>query len=255
MKILLTFDLEEFDFIREEKKFEISKQGLLVLLKLLDKHNIKATFFTTALFAKKYPKLIKDMQKEGHEIACHGYSHSDSYFSDLSNIPLAKKEIEKIIGKEVKGFRAPRFEIKRIEKLYNFGFKYDSSLHPTLMPGRYNNFLCNIKMHKIKNIVEIPLSVLPVARLPIMWIFFRILGKTYAKIFAKLNNLFSDYTMLIFHPWEFSNLNEEKVSFLFRKNSGKKLLSMLESYILFCEKQNYEFSTISNYLKLFPKIS
>ncbi len=39
------------------------------ILELLNKHGISATFFTTANFAKNYPKLVKDISKK-HEIAC-----------------------------------------------------------------------------------------------------------------------------------------------------------------------------------------
>ena len=102
--VLLTFDVEEFDSLLdfdypsdEEEIFRISKNGLDKLIGLLNKYKIKATFFTTARFAKKYPSLIKIICKK-HEIACHGYSHSDHYKGDISKINLAKKDMEKITG-------------------------------------------------------------------------------------------------------------------------------------------------------------
>jgi peptidoglycan/xylan/chitin deacetylase (PgdA/CDA1 family) len=252
MKILLTFDVEEADVlnVEKEKQFVASREGLLYLIDMLNQYNIKATLFTTTSFAQKYPKLIRDLNNDGHEIASHGYIHSDSYFSDLSNIPLAKKEIEKIIKKQVNGFRAPRFEIKRISELSNFGFKYDSSLHPTLMPGKYMGIFKKRKIHDIGSLIEIPPSVLPLIRLPIAWVFFKNFGKTYPKIFTKINNLFSDYTMLIFHPWEFSDLSNMNLSPIIKRKHGRELLDMLENYIIFCKKNNYQFFTVSDYLKL-----
>ncbi|HDK42737.1 MAG TPA: polysaccharide deacetylase, partial [Candidatus Pacearchaeota archaeon] len=179
-RILLTFDVEEFDLprefnqnISEEEMYEISKNGLFAVINLLDKHSIKATFFTTSNFAKKYPKIIKDLSKQGHEIACHGYSHSDDYLNSLSNIKIAKQEIEKIIKSKINGFRAPRFKIKNILGLSEFGFIYDSSLHPTWIPGRYMNLFKKRKIHKIEDITEIPLSTLPILRLPIFWLAFK----------------------------------------------------------------------------------
>lgn len=252
-KIILTFDLEEFDLpgefgkpLEKEKEFEISKKGLLNLTILLDKYQIKATFFTTANFAVKYPELIRSINKK-HEIGCHGYSHSDSYSKDLSKISLAKKEIEKIIKKKIKGFRASRFEIKNISGLSEFGFSYDSSIHPTFIPGRYMNLFKKRKVHKIGNIFEVPLSVLPLLRLPIFWLAFKNFGLKYAKTFTRLNPA---YIMLVFHPWEFVALNNFKIPFYIKRKSGKKMLDLLEKYITFCMEKKYCFKTIEELLNI-----
>jgi len=248
MKILLTFDLEEFDSIKDEnEKFELSKQGLLSIISLLDKYKIKATFFTTALFAKKNPVLIRKLDAEGHEIACHGYCHLDSYLKDLAKIKEAKKEIESL-GIKIKGFRAPRYEIKDIADLDEFGFVYDSSIHPTWIPGRYFNFFKKREIHKIGKIIEIPLSVLPITRLQIFWLAFKNFPLAYSKIFTKLNALFSGYTLLVFHPWEFINLKNIKMKWYEKRKYGKELLDMLENYIIFCLKNKYKFTTVSSYL-------
>jgi len=252
MKILLTFDVEEFDYIKDEnEKFELSKQGLLSITNLLDKHKIKATFFTTALFAKKYPILIKNLEAKGHEIACHGYCHLDSYLKDISKIKEAKKEIESL-GIKISGFRAPRFEIKNIADIGDFGFIYDSSTHPTIAPGKYLNLSEKRVIHKKKNIIEVPLSTLPLIpflRAPINWYMFRHFPEIYNRLYTKINNLFSDYTMLIFHPWEFVNLKNLEIPSNLKKNSGRASLKILENYLLFCQKNNYKFETISSYLE------
>jgi peptidoglycan/xylan/chitin deacetylase (PgdA/CDA1 family) len=253
-QILLTFDLEEFDLplefgqsISQEQMFEIPKEGLDNLLSILNKYDIKATFFTTAIFAKKYPLLLKEISKK-HEIACHGYNHSDSYIKDIQKIQLAKNEIEKIIGKKIKGFRAPRFEIENIHLLFGLGFFYDSSIHPTFIPGRYMNLLKKRKIHKIRKVIEIPLSVLPIIRLPIFWIAFKNLPLLYSKIFTKINFLSNNYTMLLFHPWEFADLSSINIPKCV-KGKHKSLLSMLKEYIEFCKDKDYSFTTVENYLQ------
>ncbi len=256
MKILLTFDTEEFDELPVSKvneKFEQSMRGLIELDKLLDKHKVKATFFTTAVFAKKYPGFIKSLQKKGHEIACHGLEHKDNYLdkNNFKRISQSKAQLEKLKLK-IRGFRAPRFQIKDIQRLENLGFEYDSSIHPTFLPGKYINLFKKRSVHYLGNIVEIPPSVLPLLRLPIAWFAFKNLGPLYPKVFTKLNNLFSNYTMIIFHPWEFSDLKPFKLPLIIKRKNGKELLNLLESYILFCKKQKYEFSTVSKFL--FPKV-
>ena len=76
-KVLLTFDLEEFDLpleyknkISKKKQIEITSNGLKNLLKILTKYNINCTFFTTYKFASECPGIIK-LLKKNHEIALH----------------------------------------------------------------------------------------------------------------------------------------------------------------------------------------
>jgi len=257
--ILLTFDVEEFDLPREfnlnipdKDMLEISKEGLINILALLEKHQISSTFFTTAFFAKNNPSIIGDLPKKGHEIASHGFSHSDSYIKDLSKIQIAKTEKEKIIGEPIRGFRAPRFQIEDISQLHNLGFVYDSSIYPTIAPGKYFNIRQNRKIHKQGKIIEIPLSTLPLfpfIRAPFNWYMFRHFPSLYGKIFTKINFSFSNYLMLLFHPWEFIDLKDYKIPKSFKKNSGEFLLKKLDKYLKFCRDNKYEFSTISRYLE------
>lgn len=45
------------------------------ILDLLDKYNIKSTFFVLGQFAEQHPDIIKRQSEEGHEIGNHTYSH------------------------------------------------------------------------------------------------------------------------------------------------------------------------------------
>jgi hypothetical protein len=259
-KILLTFDVEEFDVPREFGKeisdremHEISRQGLISIIEKLGNHNLKSTFFTTANFAMNHPILIRKLSKDGHEIACHGHCHSDSCIKNISSADSAKKEIEKITGKKILGFRAPRFEIKNISELSKFGFLYDSSVHPTIAPGRYLNLSQKRKIHKIGNITEIPLSTLPFfpfLRAPFNWYMFRHFPLAYGKFFAGVNFYFSGYLMMVFHPWEFVDLGKYDIPSAFKKRSGGHLHKKLEKYIQFCKSKNWKFETVSNFLQL-----
>ena len=60
--ILLSFDIEEFDMpfeygktISFEDQMSISIEGTSLILDLLEKHQIKATFFSTVIFAINAP--------------------------------------------------------------------------------------------------------------------------------------------------------------------------------------------------------
>ena len=51
------------------------REGLAPLLDLLDRHEIKATFFVPGITADRYPDSIREIQRRGHELASHGHGH------------------------------------------------------------------------------------------------------------------------------------------------------------------------------------
>jgi len=253
-KILLSFDVEEFNLplehkinIDEEEQSEFTLTGLKKVLKILNKQKIRATFFVTGNFAKTYPSVIKEISGS-HEIASHGLSHNLEDYSE-ENAEKSKKILEKITGKQVNGFRMPR--LKNVDKvsLANLGFKYDSSVSPSYIPGRYNNYFKTRKI-SVNGIYEVPISVLPVIRAP-SWILFRILGLTYLKLLTKTSLKNPGFINVYIHPWEFNSLGGFSLPFYIRKiNSGLKIQKALEAYIVWCKKNGFHFLTFSEFLRL-----
>ena len=47
-----------------------------VLLDQFDRNNAKATFFFLGWVAQRFPDLVKEVQRRGHEVASHGFSHT-----------------------------------------------------------------------------------------------------------------------------------------------------------------------------------
>jgi polysaccharide deacetylase family protein (PEP-CTERM system associated) len=99
----------------------------------------KGSFFVLGWIAERYPDLIRRIQREGHEIACHGYAHQLIYNQTKEafreDIRKSKAILEEIIGCEVIGYRAPSYSITNKSKwafeiLMEEGFKYDSSIFP-----------------------------------------------------------------------------------------------------------------------------
>jgi hypothetical protein len=262
--LLLTIDLEEFDLpeeygikVSDKDKFEISFKGTKKILKLLNKNDINATFFVTASFAKKYPKLIKKISKK-NEIGLHAYEHNHNY-GDMKDkvaeefLRKAKKEIENIIGKKIFSFRAPRFQPPKYEVLKNIGIKFDSSLNPTWIPGRYNNLLKSRNIFEREGIKIIPLSTTPLLRFPLFWISFRNLNLFLIKFLSKICLFNQNFLNLVFHPWEFMDLKKidknKKLSLLIKRNSGKNLENKLRNYLSWVISKNISVVSIEEYLK------
>lgn len=47
------------------------------ILDMLNKEGIKATFFVVGKMVEKYPGLLRQVWKEGHDVGNHTYSHPD----------------------------------------------------------------------------------------------------------------------------------------------------------------------------------
>jgi len=84
-----------------------------VILKLLKKHGVKATFFVIGKKADEYPDLIRQIHAEGHQLGNHTWSHPQSTFwcagpwRTQREIVRCQDSIKNIIGVAPKVFRAP----------------------------------------------------------------------------------------------------------------------------------------------------
>ncbi len=261
--LLLTLDLEEFvpaaefgEDLPEKEAFELGRQGFENVLDLLEEKQIKATLFATAEFAEFAEKLIRRAIREGHELASHGYSHKHNYkkmpsADALRHLKSAKALLEEKFEKKVLGFRAPQMFHPDRALLKKIGFAYDSSLHPTCVPGRYNNFTVPRKITVQSGITIIPVSVTPILRLPFSWIWFRLLPLNYSKLCTMLTLADQNYVNIYFHSWEFTDVdkhNFKKIPKSRIKNTGQPLLKKLGSYLEWCNRLKLESTTISNYL-------
>jgi peptidoglycan/xylan/chitin deacetylase (PgdA/CDA1 family) len=148
--VCLTFDFDaESAQVRQlEEPVRVSKgqfairKGIPRILTLLNKHHIKATFFTCGWVAEKYPERTQELIDNEHEIAAHGYLHEyfDTLSKDEENDIIDKTtEILKGFTNKVLGFRAPYFKLSAntLELLAEKDYIYDSSLmengHPFLL--------------------------------------------------------------------------------------------------------------------------
>jgi hypothetical protein len=251
--ILLSFDLEEFDLpkeygikISDNEMFDFSLGGLKKLLSLLEKYKIKVTFFVTGGFASKFPKIIRQISLT-HEIASHGFKHSTKKYIGRE-VSSSKLLLEKIISKKIKGFRAQRLYPVDLSSLKKLKFAYDSSICPSYLPRRYNNFFYPSKITIKKGIYEVPISVSPLLHLPLSWIFIRNFGIHYAKLITRSSLKSHGFVNLYFHPWEFNSLKSYNIPSYIQHNSGEKALVLLAEYISWCKKNNYEFQTFSEHL-------
>ena len=245
-KIVLTFDVEEFDLpleyngmISEEEMMAVGKKGLDAITTLIQQNNITTTLFTTAHFADQFPEEIKKLS-DCHEIASHTYFHT--HF-DIADLKKSRLRLEEITCKEVVGLRMPRFKKVDIEDIKKAGYQYDSSINPFWLPGRYNNLHLPKKIYTESDMVRVPITVTPNLRIPLFWLAFKNLPLNIYKTLAIKSLKKYGYINLYFHPWEFTPLDKYPLPSYIKKDAGERMLEKLNELISYL-KNNGEFITM-----------
>lgn len=226
----LTFDVEDYYQVSAfEKHIDRNawmnyesrvKNNTGKILSLLDTHKIKATFFVLGKVAEENKGLVSEIYSQGHEIACHGYSHKLVYNQTHDEFKYetekSKDLLESETGIKVRGYRAASYSITRkslwaLDILEKCGFQYDSSIFP-IYHDRYGieDFDKKIQrinyMDKTYNLVEFPISATRIAgvNIPVSGGgYFRLYPYFLTRFFLR-HFLRSEKIPFMFylHPWE-----------------------------------------------------
>jgi len=247
--ILLSFDIEEFDIpeeygqeVEDVVKFEVSLKGLKSILALLERLKIEATFFVTANFALNHEVIIKEIS-ECHEVASHGYYHSDFSLEDLEK---SRQVLSQLTGKRVMGFRMPRLREVNNKAIEKAGYEYNSSMNPTYLPGRYNNFFKNRTTYYSNKLLNIPVSVTPLLRFPLFWLSFKSFPLWFIKSASSFTIASDSYLNIYFHSWEFTDISRFELPNYIKNRSGDEMIDRLEQYLIWLKTQG-EFICISRF--------
>lgn len=252
--ILLSFDTEEFDVPKEndvpfsiEQGMEVSKSGTIIILDILKKYQVKASFFCTGNFSSYAPEIIKRIKEEGHEIACHGVDH---WRPQESDVRLSKEINERVSGERCFGYRQPRMYTVNDADLESCGYLYNSSLNPTIIPGHYMHFNQPRTCFMKGSVLQIPSSVTPIIRFPLFWLSLHLLPECVYYFLVKWVLKHDHYFTTYFHPWEFYDIKnhpEFKTKWIVRHNSGESLAKRLEGLIRKLKRDGFDFITYTEF--------
>lgn len=117
----------------------IFASGMRNALSLFDRFRIRATLFAVGRSLDDPAKraLLEEAVDRGHEIASHTDTHPHLLRIDRDRkrreIEASRRRLEDDLGVEVRGFRAPGYQIDRecMETLEEFGYLWDASAFPT----------------------------------------------------------------------------------------------------------------------------
>ena len=124
-----------------------------LVLELLAKHEVPATFFVPARDAERHGDRVRDVIAAGHEVGHHGYTHrSPTALSREEERDELHRGLEVLrgLGAEVTGYRSPSwdFSAHTLDLLQEAGLTYSSNLMDDIRPYR----------HATHDLVEVPVS-------------------------------------------------------------------------------------------------
>jgi peptidoglycan/xylan/chitin deacetylase (PgdA/CDA1 family) len=123
------------------------------ILELLEKHELRATFFIPGKVGEDYPESVKAMIAAGHEIAAHSYQHTApeglSEAEEVEDITRTRAILEGF-GVDINGYRIPSWgaSSRSFDLLEEHGFKYSSNMMNDVIPYR----------HPGKRLIELPVQ-------------------------------------------------------------------------------------------------
>ncbi len=187
------------------------------ILEMFDRKKVKATFFTLGWIAERYPEMTRSIVENGHELACHGYSHTrvtqqtrEQFREDVNR---SKQLLEDIAGVAVKGYRAASYSIGAenlwaLDVLEESGFVYSSSIYPIKhdLYGMPEAPRFAFKPCRPDGLLEIPITTVQLGNRKFPCGgggYFRLLPyRLFKWALTRVNRLEQQAGIFYFHPWE-----------------------------------------------------
>jgi len=244
LQVVLGFDCET-DIGSWTPFYEGLVHGTPIILDILAKHDVTATFFFTGHAAATHPEIPQMVRAAGHEVGCHSLYHEtvgDSLFDIPGMWPLLPEEVpnrlrvattwvEKAAGVRPVSFRAPRLfgSTAMVNALENLGYIADASYpmyyfqerltpyHPSredwTQPG-------DLRILELPNFADLSMeSKDPYGRDRDQWPLFRTEGADALLrhidgfiAYCKSRGVAS-FLCFYFHPWEFHPMPQGEIHY------------------------------------------
>lgn len=268
---VLTIDVEEWYHLEYFKNFKCDRKksvidGLDVFTSIMDKHNIKASYFIVGELINSLKDTILDLNNKGHDIGLHSYFHKRPIEQNINEFVKDTyeniSEMKTFLPHNSFGYRSPCFAIdrERLNELINLGIQYDASKitqkeHPLYINLDLDGFekverdiykKKSFKVFEVSTIkflgLNIPISGGGYLRI-IPWPLYIWLLKKYLKK--------SNFYNFFIHPFELSKANFDlpkntpyltKLRYNYKRNKVKKRLNRI---IELLKENGYCFKTFS----------
>jgi len=144
----LCFDIDDLAFsLNAAKGTRLPNQYLVeqetyALLESLERLGIQATMFIPGYVAERFPELVREISRAGHEIGAHGFKHETTHRLKRNgfheDVSASKTILEDILSREVCLYKAPDWSISpdtlwAYDELIGLGFRVDNTAQPSLL--------------------------------------------------------------------------------------------------------------------------
>lgn len=204
------------------------EEGMPALLEVFREEAVRGTFFVTGATAERFPECVAAIVADGHELACHGYSHAS--FRSMSRHE-ARSEIERTNAilrtfAPVRSFRAPYLQLpeKFAELLVDAGMEIDcsrASYKWADAAADTGGRLKRIDASTTSSVLRLPAFI----RDPLL---------------ARLR----DPVVLFVHPWEFVDLRRAPIRYDCRFRTGAPAIACLKSVLSLFKARGASFKTV-----------
>jgi hypothetical protein len=252
--VLITVDAESIPLRNGTKDYSSITDGVPLMLDLFKEFGVCSTFFLTSDVAENTTCEMEEVIAHGHEIACHGAEHKllnlHNRIQQFENIKKATESLRENLHILPVGFRAPVNVVneKTLGVLAQLGYKYDSSVVPAsrllkrcYFPKAprtpYYPSMYDISERGDSPIVEIPISVLPRVRLPLVFSYMLLFGLDFFKLL--LSSAEEEIMTFVVHTYDLFLLPRHVdasvgAKVLYKKARGKRYM-MLRKLLEFLE--------------------
>ncbi|HAO29577.1 MAG TPA: polysaccharide deacetylase [Chryseobacterium indologenes] len=248
--ILLTFNIIEIEAevknsfkITDEERLKITEENTKAILRILDIHDIKASFFVEVSLTGKLQNLIKAFSSKGHEIA---FYNKDSNLDDIEN---AKKNIQDLLEKQIRGIRQKDVKIPQ-ERLKLLEFNYVSNIDNANILFPFKRLKRDTEITEEDGLSIVPESISPYSQLPYNDFTFQILPMKYYQnmMLETLQN--EEFVLIYLNTWQFTDFKKYRFHIPFYRTlfSGRKMEDKLDALLSFINGKELAVSRMKDYI-------
>jgi hypothetical protein len=248
--ILFTFNILNIEAdtkngvqISDDERLKISQDNTKAILRILDIHDVKASFFVEISIAQKLQNLIKAISSKGHEIAFYNKN------STLQEIEDAKKFTQEFLEKQIKGVRQKDFKLSQ-DSLKMLEFNYVSNIDNADILFPFKRLKRDTEITEEDGLSIVPESISPYSQLPYNDFVFQILPMKYYQnmVFETLKK--DEFVLIYLNSWQFTDFSKYQfdIPFYRRLNLGRKMEDKLDALLTWINEKEMATSRMKDYI-------
>lgn len=248
--ILFTFNIINIEAgvkndlqITDEERLKITEDNTKAILRILDIHDVKASFFVEISITEKLKNLIKAISSQGHEIAFYNKN------SSLPEIEEAKKNTQDHLEKQIRGIRQKDVKLPQ-ENLKLLEFNYVSNIDNANILFPFKRLKRNTEITEEDGLSIVPESISPYFQLPYNDFMFQILPMKYYRnmVFETLKN--DDFVLIYLNSWQFTDFKKYQFDIPYYRSlfSGRKMEDKLDALLTWINENDMATSRMKDYI-------